>query len=188
MLHFIKNFISVVYSFFYFLFLKIFVGSNFKYFALQRFSPGSRISFFKNGKVYLGRAVRAHCGVKLRSMSNGVLEIGCNTSINYGCIISCMGNISIGEGVEFGPYVLVYDHDHKFRSKKGLKEGLYVIGKVEIGDNTWVGANSVILKGSRIGKNCVIAAGSIVNGVIPDNTIFVQKRKSDFIVITKDEA
>lgn len=186
-MHFLKNIISVLYSLIYFFILKILVIKNFNYHFLQRFSPGARISFYKNGKVYLGKAVRAHSGVKLRVMGNGILKIGSNTAINYGCIISCMGKITIGQGVEFGPNVLVYDHDHDVRAPKGLKQGLYNLGSVEIGENTWIGANSVILKDTKIGDNCVIAAGSLVRGIIPDNTIFVQKRKSELIPIVKDE-
>lgn len=42
----------------------------------------------------------------------------------------------------------------------------------------WIGANTVILRGTVIGDNCVIAAWSIVSGTIPRGTLFVQKRES----------
>jgi len=42
---------------------------------------------------------------------------------------------------------------------------------VTIGKNVWIGAQCIILKGAQIGNNSVIAAGSIVNGPIPENVI-----------------
>ena len=45
----------------------------------------------------------------------------------------------------------------------------------------WVGSNTLILSGVKIGNNVVIAAGSIVTKSINDNTIFIQKRKNDIL-------
>lgn len=42
---------------------------------------------------------------------------------------------------------------------------------IEIGTGTWIGANSTILPGVRIGEGCVIAAGSMVNKDVPDNCL-----------------
>lgn len=46
------------------------------------------------------------------------------------------------------------------------------IGCIEIGDNTFIGANATIMPNVTIGKNCVIAAGSIVTKCIPDNQVW----------------
>ena len=48
--------------------------------------------------------------------------------------------------------------------------------KVEIGDNCWICSNVTILKGTRIGKNCVIGAGTVLSGNIPDNSIVKSNR------------
>lgn len=74
------------------------------------------------------------------------------------------------------PNVQIYDHDHDFRTEGGVKAGKYRTESIEIGSNVWIGANSVILKGSRIGDNAVIAAGSIVKGEVPSGTVLIQKR------------
>ena len=47
----------------------------------------------------------------------------------------------------------------------------------EIGKNVWIGANTVILRGTKIGDNCVIGAGTIVKGDFPENSIIVQNRE-----------
>lgn len=88
----------------------------------------------------------------------------------------CLKSIKIGKGVEFGPNVLIYDHDHDFRDMEGLKAQKYKYGEVSIGDNTWVGANTIILRDTHIGRNCVVAAGCVIKGIYPENSIIIQKR------------
>lgn len=46
-----------------------------------------------------------------------------------------------------------------------------VFGDIRIGDNTYIGINCTILPGTRIGANCVVGAGSIVRGTIPDGSV-----------------
>lgn len=77
-----------------------------------------------------------------------------------------------------GPNVLVFDHDHDFRAEGGIAEGRIVIGDIVIGDGVWIGGNTSILRGTNIGDNAVIAAGSVIKGNIPANSIVVQKRTS----------
>ena len=47
--------------------------------------------------------------------------------------------------------------------------GIY--GPIKVGNNTYFGVHCTILPGSTIGSNCVIGAGSVVRGVIPDNSV-----------------
>lgn len=118
---------------------------------------------------------------------NGLLEIGDNVGLNSNCIIACHKNIVISEGVEIGPNVCIYDHDHDFRCENGIKAGKYICDDVYIGKNTWIGANVVILKGSHIGDNCVIGAGSVIFGYVPNNTLVIQKRDTALKTISLSE-
>lgn len=68
----------------------------------------------------------------------------------------------------------------------GVKAKQFICSDVYIGENTWIGANTLILKGTRIGANCVIAGGSVVLGNIPDDSIFVQKRCREVIGYDSD--
>lgn len=103
---------------------------------------------------------------------NAHLKIGEKCFFNNNCSINCMGKVSIGANCLFGENVKVYDHNHKFSnvneliSNQGLK-----IKDVNIGNDVWIGSNTLILAGSRIGNHCVISAGCVINGVIPDNVI-----------------
>lgn len=89
-----------------------------------------------------------------------------------------MTQIVIGDDVQFSPNVMVYDHDHDYKAKGGVKSMKYKTSPIFIGNNVWIGANSIILRGVRIGDNAVIGAGCIVNKDVPDNTVLVQKRIS----------
>lgn len=63
----------------------------------------------------------------------------------------------------------------------GVKAMQFKTAPVEIGNNVWIAANAIILRGTKIGDNVVISAGSIVKGVVPSNTVFVQKRIDSLI-------
>lgn len=80
--------------------------------------------------------------------------------------------------MQLSPNVQIYDHDHDFRVKSGISEGMYKTAPVEIGNNVWIGANTIILRGTKIGDNCVIGAGSIVKGNVLSNSVFLQKKEN----------
>lgn len=158
--------------------IKIFYFKRFKFYFLELFAINSELSIARNAVVRLGKLVRAQSGVKLRARENAELKIGDNTAFNTGCIVTCHSKITIGSGVEFGPNVLIYDHDHDFRADGGIKAKKYKYSPVEIGNNCWIGANTVILRGTRIGNNCVVGAGSVLSGEYPDNSVIIQKRET----------
>lgn len=60
-------------------------------------------------------------------------------------------------------------HDASTKTALGYSR----IGRVEIGDNTFVGADAIILPNVKIGSNCIIGAGSIVNRDIPNGSVAV---------------
>jgi len=73
----------------------------------------------------------------------------------------------------FGENVNIYVHKHGSDSlfrEQGLEP-------VSIGDNCWIGSNTVILKGVKIGLGVVVGAGTILSKNVPDNSIMYQKRE-----------
>lgn len=172
-----KNIISIEYTFFKFLFIKLFRFGTFKFYYIERFSPNTTINIRKNGKLELGKRVRAHTGTKLSVNKGACLKIGDDTAINNNCIINSHKNIQIGKNVAMGPGVLIYDHDHDYKSKGKINGDKFVTDDVIIGNNVWIGANSIILKGSKIGDDCVIAAGTVVKGKFEENTLIYNKKE-----------
>lgn len=174
----LKNILSCMLTLIKFSLIKI-IRSGFSFYYIERFSPSTMINIWKNGKMHIGKKVSVHTGSRLSVTSSGFMKIGDGVKINYNCIIVCQDSITIDNGVEIGPNVVIYDHDHDFRAKGGLKDSKFKTAPVFIGENSWIGAGSIILRGTTIGKNCVIGAGSIVKGNIPDNTLVVQHREME---------
>ena len=184
----INNIISILFSFIKFCLLKLFYGKRFKFHYFERFSPNTDIYYLDKGRIILGKAIRAHSLCRFRVLGKGVLIIDDQVAFNYGCMINASELIHIGKGVECGPNVLMYDHDHDFRHASGLKANKYKTGKIEIGENTWIGANTVILRNTIIGRNCVVAAGCVLgNCEYPDNTLIYQKRETQTKEITREQ-
>ena len=75
----------------------------------------------------------------------------------------------IGKYTLVADKVLLMDIDHCY-TNIGVPIGLQPlkVAPVEIGDESWIGENSVILPGARIGRHCMVAANSVVNSEIPD--------------------
>ena len=77
--------------------------------------------------------------------------------------------IEMGDNVTLAPRVHILCHD---ASTKGFL-GYTKIGKVNIGSNVFIGAESVVLPGVTIGSNVIIGANSTVTHDIPDNAVAV---------------
>lgn len=178
MRHTIGNLISVIFSLIKFSVMKIIYGKYFKYYYVERISPNVVVDIGRRSHMHLGKRVRIHSGTRLTVADQGRLQLGDDCRINNNCRVACRYNIKIDDGVEFGPGVLVYDHDHDFRIVGGIKENEFKKSEVYIGKNCWIGANTIILRGTRLGENCVVAAGSVIKGEYPANSLIVQKRET----------
>jgi acetyltransferase-like isoleucine patch superfamily enzyme len=101
-----------------------------------------------------------------------VLRIGDRCVIGRGSHIVAHQSLHIGDDVFTGPYVYITDQNH------GYADPDMPIGRqrpsntaVSIGTGTWLGAGVIILPGAIIGRNVVVAAGSVVRGEIPDTCV-----------------
>lgn len=100
------------------------------------------------------------------------IEIGENFFANYNLVILDVGKVKIGSNVQIAPNVSIYTAGHPIHPESRNSGYEYGI-PITIGNNVWIGGNSVILPGVTIGNNVVIGAGSIVSKDIPDNMIAV---------------
>ncbi len=123
---------------------------------------------FEIGKAYIRN------NVLINTDENGSIIIKDNFFANRNSIISCRNKIIINENCCIGPNVCIYDHDHKY-GENGLENG-YELGYVIIGKNVWIGAGAIILKNTEIGDNCIIAAGTIVKGKYPSNSLIYNEK------------
>ncbi len=99
-------------------------------------------------------------------------HFGKNVYANFNLTLVDDTDIFVGDSVMFGPNVTVATAGHPIDPALRIKVGQFNI-PVRIGNNVWIGANSVILPGITIGDNSVIGAGSIVTKDIPENAVAV---------------
>ncbi len=101
-----------------------------------------------------------------------VLRLGSRCVIGRGSHIVAHQSIEIGDDVYTGPYVYITDQNHSY-SDPDLPIGRQWPSNtaVSIGAGSWLGAGVIVLPGAHIGRNVVVAAGSVVRGLVPDRCV-----------------
>ena len=109
-------------------------------------------------------------GDRFMEMRNDIINDRC--VIGRGSHIVAHHSIVIGDDVYTGPYVYITDQNHSY-ADPNLPIGRQwpVNDAVSIGAGSWLGAGAIILPGARIGRNVVVAAGSVVRGEVPDRCV-----------------
>lgn len=100
------------------------------------------------------------------------ISLGDNFYANYNCIILDCAKVTIGNDVMFGPNVCLFAAGHPIDSQ--LRAALWEFAlPITIGDKVWLGGNVTVTAGVTIGENTVIGAGSVVTKDIPANVVAV---------------
>ena len=103
------------------------------------------------------------------------ISIGDGTFINVNCMFLDDNKITIGKNGLIAPYVQIYTASHPIKASERIiraddKASYSTLTKpVTIGDNVWIGGNSIIFPGVTIGDNVTIGGGSVVTSDIPNN-------------------
>jgi acetyltransferase-like isoleucine patch superfamily enzyme len=111
--------------------------------------------------------------VVLQCLGQGRIEIGDNTGCSAG-VFSSRSLIRVGRHVNIGGNVRIYDHDFHAIDWQDRRTG--DPGRTEpvmIGDDVFIGANAILLKGVHVGDRSVIGAGSVVTlkDIPPDSVV-----------------
>jgi serine acetyltransferase len=149
------------------------------------FGPGSLLAF-PTGSVYgerwieIGDATMLAAHVTLcAGMAPGhdlgpdpVLRVGNRCVIGRGSHIVAHHQIEIGDDVFTGPYVYITDQNHSYEDTDTPIGAQWPVNSaVSIGAGSWLGTGAIILPGSKIGRNVVVAAGAVVRGKVPDRCV-----------------
>jgi len=149
-----------------------------------RLGPGCRviggrhISFGRS--VYAERNLWLEAVTSYRSQSfHPEITIGDHVCFSDGVHISSIASIAIGSHSLFGSRIYVADHNHgiyrgELQSTPEEAPAHRLLGgggPVVIGQNVWIGDNSVIIGPATIGRGAIVGANSVVRGVVPSNTM-----------------
>lgn len=106
-----------------------------------------------------------------RLESDGSIDIGDGTCIGEYSYLGGAGGLKIGKNTITGQYFSCHPENHIWTIEGiGKYNGVTREG-ISVGDNCWIGSKVTILDGSKLGNNLVVAAGSVVKGVFPDNVL-----------------
>jgi len=100
------------------------------------------------------------------------IEIGENFYSNHNLVIIDCNKVKFGDNVFIAPNCGFYTAGHPL-DLNARNSGLEYAKSIEIGNNVWIGGNTVVLPGVTIGDNTVIGAGSVVTKNIPSNVVAV---------------
>ena len=157
--------------------ISLFSGGKLKYKGIQKADPSADFDTLSGGRIDIGRRCSFGKNAELAAVE-GRIRIGDGVHMGSNCLVVAHGEITVGDGTMFGPHVYIYDHDHVIdRENCAISRSEYETAPVSIGRNCWIGANTVILKGTVIGDNVTVGAGSVVSGSIPGSSIFFQPRE-----------
>ena len=144
---------------------------------LQRLNTVDRSDFDEIGKIVkelLGKSDGAFINPPFYCDYGSHIEVGKNFFANYNCTIIDVAKVKIGDNCQMAPNV--------------ARNSMYEYGiSVTIGDNVWIGGNTVIMPGVHIGSNTVIGAGSVVTKDIPDWVVAVGNPCRVIKQITEDD-
>lgn len=126
-----------------------------------------------NGLDNLAKEILGSSKLKLRIKPPFFCDYGYNISVgenffaNYNLTVLDTALIYIGDNVKIGPNVNIYAAGHPI-DPTIRNTGIEFGQEIHIGNNVWIGGNSVINPGITIGDNTVIGSGSVVTKNIPE--------------------
>jgi len=131
--------------------LKIFKNIYFPFYQYLSNSEKKAKFYRKHFGVKIGKNVRFTCGKQNWGSEPYLIEIG--------------DNVTITQNITF------HTHDGGVGVLRKEFPGINIFGRIKIGDNVFIGSNSIFLPGVTVGNNVVIASGSVITKDIPDDVV-----------------
>ena len=135
------------------------------------FGRGLQLQIAKGATVKFGRFTWIGDGSKIRC-HEGVVEIGAKTVMGQECTISAYRRVRIGEQCVIADRAMFIDFDHGVvEVERPIRvQGIYK-RDVEVGSNVWIGYGACILRGGSVGDNSIVGANSVVTKDVPANAV-----------------
>ncbi|KAI3590823.1 Galactoside O-acetyltransferase [Cupriavidus sp. U2] len=144
--------------------------------ALAKVSPLADIeSSVRGNMVRVADHVTVDSFVKIKfAGGGGDVEIGAHAYLNSGVVIYSGNGVKIGRGVLIAANTTLAPTNHEYREKaRSIIDQRFMPsrGGIDIGDDCWIGANCVLLDGTRLGMGTVVGAGTVIKGHWPDYAV-----------------
>jgi len=140
----------------------------------------SGLQYIKIGSNFsAGRRLRLEAVFRYKNVSYfPEIIIGNNVRIEEDCHIGCINRVEIGDNVLIAGKVFISDHFHGEANAGSLsifpqERPLVSKGRVKIGNNVWIGEGVSVMPGVIIGDNSIIGAGTVVTKSFPNNSVIV---------------
>ncbi len=164
---------------------KIFLGKGVQFFNLPNIVFGKwvqledqvQVSALSRQPVVFGNNIKigAFSRIIAATSFNQIgefIRIGNNVGIGEFSYLGGGGGLEIGDDCIIGQYFSCHPENHNYNKNDQLIRSQGVTRKgISIGKNCWIGAKVTILDNVKVGDNCVIAAGAVVNKSIPPNSV-----------------
>lgn len=138
--------------------------------------PNAEISMGENVTInsgFLSNLIGLYQRCIIVARGNGKIHIGNHVGIS-GVTIYARKEITIEDDVNIGANTKIFDNDFHSLDHEERKNDIFDNLKckpVRIGKNAFIGCNCIILKGTEIGENCIVGAGSVVHGKYEANSV-----------------
>jgi acetyltransferase-like isoleucine patch superfamily enzyme len=127
------------------------------------FRAGVRVQM-RGGAVRLGDDSRIR-DYSLLEASGGEIVLGRSVQFGAGVCLHATERVALGDHVTVGERTSMFDSDHRHDgSDAPVVDQAVAVTPIEIASNTFIGANSIVLRGATVGANCMFAAASVVRG------------------------
>lgn len=132
---------------------------------------GKPTSILGSKNIFVGNRVRIYPGVRMEAHGlNGYITIEDNVSIGQNFHVTSKDfNLIIGKNTTISGNVFMTNIDHAYQEiDKHIMDQPFIVSETVIGENCFIGYGVGIQAGTKLGKQCVVGANSVVRGSFPD--------------------
>ena len=139
-----------------------------------QFSGSIDIRVLDGSTFSIGSRAKIDEGVRFVVRNASYFEVKESADIGLGSVFNIGRDVQIGKSFLCAGYCYIQTSSHRIdKGKIPIREAGYKHGEIEVGENCWMGAYSMILGDSKIGDHCVIGANALVRGVVSDGDVVV---------------
>lgn len=133
--------------------------------------PGVHLKNREDGKIVLHNEVKLDSHVRLVVANQATIELGQKVVLGMGSVFNAGVDIKLGRGTISAVNCLFNASDHEFAKDLPIRNQPYLHEPIFIGEDVWIGANCMIMRGSQIDSGSIISAQSLVRGFFPSHVV-----------------